>query len=174
MQTARRALAACALLAVLAGCGATVTSPQPPVALGSVEERAARPGPQAPAGELTALGDGLSIAVSAPQSFVPTPSASPSAARAVGFEMTVRNEGSDPYRPTLLSLTAHIGAERTQQIVDSTQGYSGVVGTEEIAPGKSLRFSVAFAVPQEKSSVRVLAKLDPAATASVTVFSGEA
>ncbi|MFC7613378.1 hypothetical protein ACFQV2_06950 [Actinokineospora soli] len=127
-----------------------------------------------PRGELTALGSGLSIAVSAPRSFVPTPSASPAAARAVGFEMTIRNDGAGPYRPTLLALTAHVGANRAQQVVDSTQGYSGMVGTAEIAPGQSMRFSVAFAVPEQKAGVRVVAKPDPAAEVGVTVFHGEA
>lgn len=175
MHTARRALAACAVLAALAGCGAAGSSTPPPsVQPGSADERAARPGTPPPGGELTALGDGVSISVSAPKSFVPTSSASPAAARAVGFEMTVRNEGVDPYRPTLLSLTAHVGADRTQQVVDSTQGYSGIVGTAVISPGQSLRFSVAFAVPADEAEVTVLAKPNPAASAAVTVFDGPA
>lgn len=173
MQTVRLVAAACALVAALAGCGAAESSTPAPDPLGVSDERAARPG--APAGgELTALGAGLSIAVSAPKSFVPTPSASPAAARAVGFEMTVRNDGAGPYRPTLLALSAHVGAAKAPQVVDSTQGYSGLVGTAEIAPGQSLRFSVAFAVPAEKTGVRVVAKPDPAATDGVTVFDGEA
>ncbi|MFC5288993.1 hypothetical protein ACFPM7_18220 [Actinokineospora guangxiensis] len=174
MQTVRRALAACAALAVLAGCGAAEPDAPARAPLGASDERAALPGAAPAGGELTALGDGLTIAVSAPQSFVPTSSASPAVARAVGFEMTVRNEGAAPYRPTLLALTAHVGADKAQQVVDSTQGYGGLVGAEEISPGQSLRFSIAFAAPAQKTGVRVVAKPDPAATAAVTVFDGEA
>ncbi|GGS43157.1 MULTISPECIES: hypothetical protein [Actinokineospora] len=173
MQTARRAAAACALLAALAGCGAAQSSTPPPEQLAPSVERAEPPGSTTQGGALTALGRGLSIAVSAPKSFVPTSSASPAAARAVGFEMTVRNDGDTPYRPTLLALTAHVDSQAVKQVVDSTQGYSGLVGTEEIAPGQSMRFSVAFAVPPEKADVRVVAKPDPAAAVAVTVFDGE-
>jgi hypothetical protein len=174
VQTVRRAAAACALLAVLAGCGAAEPETPARAPLAASDERAALPGAQPAGGELTALGDGLTIAVSAPQSFVPTSSASPASARAVGFEMTVRNEGAAPYRPTLLALTAHVGTAKAQQVVDSTQGYSGLVGAEEIAPGQSLRFSIAFSAPEQKTDVRVVAKPDPAASTAVTVFDGEA
>ncbi|MGW5053427.1 hypothetical protein [Actinokineospora sp. NPDC004072] len=174
MQTVRRAAAACALLAALAGCGAAASSTPTPDRFAPSVERAEPPGATAQGGELTALGDGLSIGVSTPKSFIPTSSASPPAARAVGFEMTVRNDGTAPYRPTLLALTAHVGTQTAKQVVDSTQGYSGLVGTEEIAPGQSMRFSVAFAVPREKAAVRVVARTDPAAPVAVTVFDGEA
>lgn len=173
MQTARRAAVACALLAALAGCGAAESSTPTPDQLVPSTKSLATPGSTTPGGELTALGGGLSIAVSGPKSFVPTPSASPAAARAVGFEMTVRNEGQAPYRPTLLALTAQVGQATAKQVVDSTQGYSGLVDTEEIAPGQSMRFSVAFAVPPGKADVRVVAKPDPAAPVEVTVFDGE-
>ncbi|MGX7827234.1 hypothetical protein ACTG9Q_19310 [Actinokineospora sp. 24-640] len=173
MKTVGRA-AACVLLAVLAGCGAAESSTPTSQPLTSAPERAARPGTIAPGGELTALGGGLSIAVSPPTSFVPTTSATPAAARAVGFEMTVRNDGTGPYQPTLLALRASVEARETRQVVDSTQGYSGLVGAEEIAPGQSVRFSVAFAVPERKADIRVQAKPDPAASVAVTVFDGEA
>lgn len=175
VKTVRRATAACVLLAVLAGCGAAESStPLTSQPLTSAPERAARPGTVVPGGELTALGGGLSIAVSPPTSFVPTAAATPAAARAVGFEMTVRNDSTGPYRPTLLALKATVGAQETKQVVDSTQGYSGLVGAEQIAPGQSVRFSVAFAVPERKADIRVQAKPDPAASVAVTVFDGEA
>ncbi|RLK54042.1 hypothetical protein CLV68_6044 [Actinokineospora cianjurensis] len=166
--------ACCALLVAITGCGsataysATVTAPVPTSAdLAGVSQPTR-------SGEPTALGMGLTITVSAPKSFVPTGSAFPAVSRAVGFEMTVRNDGTSPYSPTLLSLSAVAGGAASRQVVDSAQGYTGAVGAEAVAPGRSTRFLVAFALPPEKASVVVSAQPDPAGAAVVTVFDGQA
>lgn len=174
MKTVAVVAAACASLVWLAGCGGAVSPDAAREGSSATVERARAGLPAPRSGEPTPLGDGLSIAVSQPVSFVPTGNASPAAERAVGFEMTVRNEGVVAYRPTLLALIASAGDEATRQVIDSTQGYSGVVGAAEIAPGRSMRFSVAFAVPPVKTEVRVHARPDPGRPTVVTVFDGVA
>ncbi|MCP2305141.1 hypothetical protein [Actinokineospora globicatena] len=166
----------CALLVAITGCGgataysATVAAAAPsatPTELAGVSQPTR-------SGEPTALGMGLTITVSAPKSFVPTGAAFPAVRRAVGFEMTVRNEGSSPYSPTLLSLSALANGSASRQVIDSAQGYSGAVGTEAVPPGRSTRFLVAFELPPEKVAVVVSAQPDPAGAAVVTVFDGQA
>ncbi|MCG8920050.1 hypothetical protein L6E12_30195 [Actinokineospora sp. PR83] len=173
MKLARLTAAACAALMAVAGCGAndsaTQTSTSPPTTLSDKVARSG--GPASRGGDRTSLGAGLTITVSEAKSFVPTNSASPPAVRAVGFDMAVENDGPAPYKPTLLSLSATANGSATQQVIDSTQGYTGVVGGAEVKPGETLRFSVAFAVPQEKTWVRIGAAPEPGAGSAVTVFS---
>ena len=173
MKLARLTAAACAVLVVAAGCAAddstdTSATSQAP----TLSDKVARSGgPASRGGDRTSLGSGLTITVSSAKSFVPTTSASPSAVRAVGFEISVENDGQEPYRPTRLSLAATANGTPTQQVIDSTQGYTGVVGGPEVKPGDTLRFAVAFAVPVEKTWVHIGALTDPDTGASVTVFS---
>ncbi|MBM7772375.1 hypothetical protein JOD54_002579 [Actinokineospora baliensis] len=176
MKTVAVVAAACALLAATTGCGSATAYSATAVA---VPSSSATPGELARvsptrSGEQIALGNGLTITVSAPKAFVPTGAAFPSVPRAVGFEMTVHNDGSSPYSPTLLSLSAVAGGAASRQVIDSAQGYAGAVGTEDVAPGRSTRFSVAFALPTEKVPVVVTAQPDPAGGAVVTVFDGQA
>ncbi|EWC58574.1 hypothetical protein UO65_6120 [Actinokineospora spheciospongiae] len=174
MKLARLTAAACAALVAVAGCGADDSAPTqaptpPPTTLSDKVARSG--GPASRGGERTSLGSGLTITVSEAKSFVPTNSASPPAVRAVGFDMAVENDGPAPYKPTLLSLSATANGTATQQVIDSTQGYTGVVGGPEVKPGETLRFSVAFAVPQEKTWVHIGAAPEPGAGSAVTVFS---
>ncbi|GLZ41048.1 hypothetical protein [Actinokineospora sp. NBRC 105648] len=174
MKTVGLAGALCALLVVLTGCGGgpayTASADQP--APSTASEELAQSGVPPRSGERRPLGNGLTITLSAPKSFVPADSAYPEAVRAIGFEMTVVNNGTSAYRPTLLSLSAMANGAKTQQVIDSTQGYSGVVGAADVPPGRSTRFSVAFAVPEEKAEVQVSAQPDPAGATMVTVFDG--
>ncbi len=169
------AAASCALLVVLTGCGggpaysATAQHSSP-----TAGEKARAAGPVSRSGDRRELGDGLTIAVSAPKSFVPTASTGSGTPRALGFEMTVENNGTGSYRPTLLSLSAEVNGVVSRQVIDSTQGYTGVVGAADVPPGRSVRFSVAFAVPAEKAAVLVSAQPDPATPTTVTVFSAMA
>ncbi|PPK68950.1 hypothetical protein V5P93_001320 [Actinokineospora auranticolor] len=178
MKTVGLVAATCALLVVLTGCGggaAGSAEPTPAAGATSVTDELARAdSPVTRSGERRPLAEGLTITVSAPKSFVPSASASAGveAKRAVGFEMTVRNDGPALYRSASLSLTAMVNGELTQQVIDSTQGYTGVVGASDVPPGGSMRFSVAFAVPAETVSVLVSAQPDTAGGPSVTVFDG--
>lgn len=168
VKTVGWAAALCALLVLVTGCGSGPAYSEP-AAQSLAASAASNP---SRSGERSPLGDNLSITVSGATSFVPTDSAYPKSPRAVGFDVTVENHGTTAYRPTVLVLTATADGVAARQVIDSTQGYAGMVGDVEIAPGARARFSVAFAVPAERVSVQVSAQPDPASRSMVMVFEG--
>ena len=171
------AAAGCALV-FLAGCGAVPSSdaapaPQPLSASASSTGSASSGEPAArPSGRRT-LGNGLAITVSAPKVFTPTAAAYPRTARAVAFELTIDNLGTDPYRPSQLSVTATSNGAAALQVIDSTQGYTGFLGTDdEVPPGQHIRIPVAFAVPAERAEVDLVVQANATDGGGVTVFHG--
>jgi hypothetical protein len=98
-------------------------------------------------------------------SFTPTDTAYPRAKRAVAIDMEIDNDGSIAFRPAQLSFMATVDGKPAEQVIDSTQGYTGVSGaTEEVAPGQTLRFTVAFGVPDWDCSLVVSVRPDTATT----------
>jgi hypothetical protein len=172
VNTVRPAAVACALL-LLTGCaGAYSDAAQH---LDSPENPAAATSPGAPARNLDRkpLGNGLTITISPPKPFTPTDNAYPETPRAVAFEMTIDNEGATAYRPSRLAVTATCDGATIEQVIDSTQGYAGVVGgTDDVVPGQTMRFAVAFALPNRQVVVRVAVQPDTARDSSVLVFEG--
>lgn len=169
----RLAVAACVLL-VLAACGtARVT-----------EARQAMPGPtpseaveqsdyQGRDGVTRSIDEDVTLSVSAPTSFTPTEEAYPKAVRAVAFELVLDNQSGTVYRPAQLSFVATADGLPVDQIIDSTQGYSGVTGTaDEVLPSQTLRFSVAFGVPQQSCVVRVAVRPEADAANAIPIFDG--
>jgi hypothetical protein len=123
----------------------------------------------------TRLGNGVTLMVSAPRSFTPTDTAYPRAARAVAFDMVIENEGNTAYRPAQLSFVATVNGAVAEQVIDSTQGYTGVVGAiDEVLPNQNLRFAVAFGVPVEPCSVRVEVRPDTVSTDAIPIYDGTA
>lgn len=116
--------------------------------------------------------DGLAIRVSVPKSFTPTRSAYPRVERAVAFELTIDNQGEDVYRTTELSVTATCNGAPAQQVIDSTQGYPGVVATEAVPPGERMRLAIAFAVPVHRSDVRLMVRPRAGDGGRVTLYAG--
>ncbi|WP_051385393.1 hypothetical protein [Actinokineospora inagensis] len=169
MKTVGLAAAACALLAVVTGCGSGPSATATPAAGGDL----ARANTSLRGGEARPLGKGLTLTASAPKPFVPTSGAFPVVSRAVGFEMTVQNDGTAPYAPTLLSLTASTDDGGTKQVIDSAQGYTGVISDDSVQPGRTVHFQVAFAVPTAKTELVITAQPDPAGTEAVIVFDGQ-
>jgi len=77
------------------------------------------------------------------------------------------------YRPSQLSVTATSNGTTALQVKDSTQGYHGFLGTtEDLPPGKNLRVTVAFAVPAERSVMRLLVRPDATDGDEVVVYEG--
>jgi hypothetical protein len=169
----RLAVAACVLL-VLTACGASHTSDE------DMRQALSTPSPTVAAerselanGAAQSLGRGVSLRVSEPTSFTPTDTAYPRAARAVAFELVVANDGDDVYRPAQMSFVATANGAATDQVIDSTQGYTGVVGiVDEVRPDEELRFAVAFAVPAKTCVVRVSVWPDSPEEAAVPIFDG--
>jgi hypothetical protein len=168
---ARLAVVACALL-VLAGCAAghgPDTSPKAPASPTAAAERSEI---KAADDVRKPIGKDLVLTATAPRSFTPTDTAYPRVRRAVAIDMTVDNGGTIGFRAAQLSFSAAVDGTTAEQVIDSTQGYNGVSGaTDEIVPGQSLRFTVAFAVPERTCTVRVTVRPNAGATA-VELYDG--
>jgi hypothetical protein len=117
--------------------------------------------------------DDVTLVVSAPTSFTPTEEAYPKAARAVAFELVIDNRSDTVYRPAQLSFVATVDGVETTQVIDSTQGYSGVAGADdEVLPSQTMRLSVAFRVMEEPCAVRVAVRPESAAASAIPLFDG--
>jgi hypothetical protein len=125
-------------------------------------------------GEQYRFADGIMISVSTPKSFRPSPSAYPHCRRAVAFEIVIRNNGEQPYRLSGLSVSATVGGNVAKQVVDSTQGYSGIVDAgKDVQPSRDVQVTLAFAVPEQPSEMWL--SLRPTASSSVVaVYRGSA
>jgi hypothetical protein len=169
---ARLAVAICALL-VLTGCAVGNSSKAAAKGPASPTVAAERSEIKAATDVRTAIGKGLLLTATAPRSFTPTDTAYPRVHRAVAIDMTVDNSGSVGFRPSQLTFSAAVDGTAAEQVIDSTQGYNGVSGaTDEVVPGQSLRFTVAFAVPDRTCAVRVTMRPDPDAATAVELYDG--
>jgi hypothetical protein len=165
-----------ATVALLSGCGHS--SPSQAAALGARSDSGEFGGvtdPSATIGQRRDLGNGLSVTISSPKSFTPTDTAYPHSVRGIAFDLTIENNSSVAYRPSQLSITATADGDDVAQIIDSTQGYPGSVrAADDVAPGQSLHFAVAFAAPNKTVSLTVSVQPDAAVNTTVTLFSGSA
>jgi len=119
------------------------------------------------------VGRGVTLVVSAPTSFTPTEEAYPKASRAVAFELVIDNKSDTVYRPAQLSFVATADGLPADQVIDSTQGYSGVTdAADEVLPSQTLRFSVAFGVPEHPAAVRVAVRPESTAANAIPIFDG--
>ncbi|MCA1655615.1 MAG: hypothetical protein LC635_04045, partial [Pseudonocardiaceae bacterium] len=163
----------CVLL-VLTACGASPPadahqSVRPPAPTAAAE----RSDHLAKDGVTKSIGNDITLAVSAPTSFTPTDTAYPQADRAVAFELVIDNQSDTIYRPAQLSFVATVDGVATDQVVDSTQGYTGVVGAiDEVLPKQTLRFAIAFGVPNRPCVVRVAVRPESAAANAIPIFDG--
>jgi hypothetical protein len=167
----RLLLACCAVLAAVA-CG---VPKQPGAAPATAGQALVPKGAPGPASGLLSFGaehifaDGVAITVSTPKSFQPSPTAYPHSDRAAAFEIEVRNGGSDPYRLSGLSVTASITGIQAIQVVDSTQGFNGIVDAgKDLSPGRTVRLNLAFAVPTQPAELRLVLRPDTADPISAT------
>lgn len=176
MPIARLAVAACALLVLAgsAGCGAgQMSEATPPTHTASPSVAAERSEYRTSGGIRTSIGKGVALTAAAPTSFTPTDTAYPRAARAVAIDMVIDNGGTIAFRPAQLYFTATVDGAPAKQVIDSTQGYTGVSGaTDEVAPSQSLRFTVAFAVPERTCKIEVSVRPDTAAATTIELYDG--
>lgn len=170
----RLAVAACVLL-VLTACGAGRAGHEVRQGMNtpSVSAAAERSDYKA-RGEVTrSIGEDVTLVVSAPISFTPTQEAYPKATRAVAFELVIDNQSDAVYRPAQLSFVATADGLPTDQVIDTTQGYSGVTGTaDEVLPKQTMRFSVAFGVPEQPCAVRVAVRPATTAESAIPLYDG--
>lgn len=172
MPVVRLAVAACVLL-VLTACGTSGPAREARQSLDAPAPGAAAERSEYLAKVTRTIGDDVTLSVSAPTSFTPTDEAYPKAARAVAFELVIDNRGDTLYRPAQLLFVATAGGQPADQIIDSTQGYSGVTSTDdEVLPRQTMRFSIAFGVPTHQCAVRVAVRPDADAASALPVFDG--
>ncbi|GAA3574661.1 hypothetical protein GCM10022222_69000 [Amycolatopsis ultiminotia] len=172
-RTPKLLLLAC-LLCLVAACG--VNGREGTAAMGAgaaptVPARAAA----APAAVQLQFGtehrfaSGITVSVSPPQSFQPSPAAYPRSARAASFGIEVTNNGADTYRLSRLAVTAHIAGTRAKQVVDATQGLGGIPDADNgLPPGHSAQLTIAFAVPGQAAELTMRLRPSAAAPAVVT------
>ncbi|HEX6358525.1 hypothetical protein [Actinophytocola sp.] len=173
MPVVRLAVAAC-LLVVLTACGAGRVTDEARQSLGPPKPSAAAEQSDylARGGITRSIRDDITLSVSAPTSFTPTEEAYPKATRAVAFELVLHNNSDTVYRAAQLSFVATADGLQADQVIDSTQGYTGVVGTvDEVLPSQTLRFAVAFGVPDQPCVVRVAVR-ESSAASSIPIFDG--
>ncbi|NKQ54817.1 hypothetical protein HFP15_18185 [Amycolatopsis sp. K13G38] len=174
MRAFRRIVPAVALVIGLAACGAQAQD-NAGSAGGSRALQAAAPTPEMVGfGGQYRFSDGITVSVTTPKSFQPSASAYPRSDRGVAFDIVIRNDGDQSYQLSGLSVTATVGGVTAKQLVDSTQGYSGIIDAgKDVPPQRDVRVTLAFAVPSQPSEMRL--SLRPAPTTPVVaVYSGSA
>jgi hypothetical protein len=179
-RTRRHVLAACGLYTTVAfgivACGTpAATDPATgPVPAASVGDTTALPAAAARHRVLDFGGEhrfvnGVAIAVSVPKSFQPGAGAYPQSVRAAAFEVAVRNDGERPYRLSGLSISATVTGTPAKQVVDSTQGFNGIVDAgKDIPPGRTIRLNLAFAVPDRPAELFLVLRPDGAGEDAAT------
>jgi len=110
---------------------------------------------------------GVIISVS-PESFKPSASAYPRSPRGAAFDVQLTNDGDTTYKLSGLTVTATSAGTPVKQVVDTTQGFTGIADAgKDVAPGRSVHVTLAFAVPQEATQLRL--QIRPSATEAAAV-----
>jgi hypothetical protein len=111
---------------------------------------------------------GLTISVGSPKSFKPGPSAYPQSPRGAAFDVQLTNDGATTYKLSGLTVSATTSGSAVKQVVDTTQGFTGITDAgKDVPPGRSVRVTLAFAVPQEPTQLRL--QIRPSATEAAAV-----
>lgn len=111
---------------------------------------------------------GLTISVGSPKSFQPSVSAYPHSPRGAAFDVELTNDGATTYKLSGLTVTATSSGSPVKQVVDTTQGFTGIADAgKDVLPGRSVRVTLAFAVPQEPAQLRL--QIRPSATEPAAV-----
>ena len=111
---------------------------------------------------------GVTISVGSPKSFQPGASAYPRSPRGAAFDVDLTNDGATTYKLSGIMVTATVGGAPVKQIVDTTQGFTGITDAgKDVLPGRSVHFTLAFAVPQDPAQLRL--QIRPSATEAAAV-----
>lgn len=127
-------------------------------------------------GSTRSFPDGLTVTVSRPKQFQPSDMAYPRARRAVSFEVTVDNARGASYQLSNLSITMTADGQPMKQVVDSTQGFTGMGSAERmnIAAGRNVQLNVAFTVPTEPVELEMMVQPDTSRVGPPLTFTGTA
>jgi hypothetical protein len=112
--------------------------------------------------------NGVTISVGSPKSFQPSDSAYPASPRGAAFDVQLTNDGATTYKLSGLTVTATSAGVPVKQVVDTTQGFTGITDAgKDVPPGRSVHVTLAFAVPQEQAQLRL--QIRPSATEPAAV-----
>lgn len=181
MSTRRRLAASCLLLGLLtplAGCGLNASgvpaersvAAAQPAGSGSATPRTSSP---PTFGKPFTYPSGLAITVSRPRAFTPSSTARPRVKHAVAFEVTIVNSTDRAYKLSAISLTASINGRLSTEVIDSTQGYTGLrnAGTD-VPPARKITLLVAFGSAEAPATASLRVQPDPRED-STAEFAGE-
>lgn len=178
MRRPKAVLAVCAAALALSSCAGPQAEHRPQASLSSTPLADQETQPATAANTAINFGSdyrfpsGLVVSVSTPDVFRPSDNAYPRAERAVAFGVVLVNDGEQPYRLSNFSVSAMVDGVETKQVVDTTQGYNGIVDADrDLGPGKSVRLRLAFAVSDERGVIRMIVRPDTSAPEQV-VFRG--
>lgn len=159
MRTGRLAAAAClALVTVLSGCSLNAAGDAATRSAGSSGAPSSDhsfpvndPGPAF--GRTYTFPSGVAVAVAPPRAFTPSKTAYPRSAHAVSFEITIVNGSEASYRLSDIVITATVNGEPSEEIIDSTQGYTGLAdASTDIPASRRVRLLLAFSSPTEPAT----------------------
>lgn len=171
--------AACVLLFGIAGCGAgsaqnAISESSSVADSASSAQARSEVVEEQPFGNRHQFAGGLAVTVSEPRSFTPSPSAFPKADRAVAFDITIRNDSDVPFQLSGMSVLAAVNGTNIRELVDPERGLSGIVDAgADVAPGRAVQVTVAFAVTDDPATLYLTVLPDPAEPA-VARYLGEA
>lgn len=170
MRTPKNILAVCLLLSG-AGCAASPGDHETSPSTGheATPNAIAADGATRDFGDWYHFAGGLSIAVSKPKSFHPSPSAYPRSERGLAFEIAVDNDTREPYQLSGMSARATAGGQPAKQLLDSTQGFTGIAdASQDVPPSHKARVNVAFAAPPQPTQLRLMLRPNVQRPATVT------
>ncbi|MBE8520298.1 hypothetical protein ILP97_22840 [Amycolatopsis sp. H6(2020)] len=169
----RKIMFTAGLLSLAVACGVP-SAHEGTAALGAGGSPAGAGASASPAGNDLRFGadhrfaSGLTISVGSPQSFRPSSSAYPQSPRGAAFDVQLTNDGSTTYKLSGLNVTATAGGAAVKQVVDTTQGFTGITDAgKDVLPGRSVRITLAFAVSREQTQLRL--QIRPSATEAAAV-----
>jgi hypothetical protein len=111
---------------------------------------------------------GLTVSVGSPKSFRPSPSAYPQSPRGAAFDVQLTNNGPTTYKLSGLTVTATSEGAAVKQVVDTTQGFTGITDAgKDVLPGRAVHLTLAFAVPQDQTQLRL--QIRPSATEAAAI-----
>ncbi|MDV7991606.1 hypothetical protein [Rhodococcus sp. IEGM 1374] len=98
-------------------------------------------------GQAFTFNDGLSVGVSAPTPYTPSPSASTSnpGGQFVAFTVTIVNGSPNNYDPALFSASLQSGNTEADQVYDTANDVGGAPSTA-VLPSRESQFTIAFEV----------------------------
>ncbi|GAB3478348.1 hypothetical protein FB471_5561 [Amycolatopsis cihanbeyliensis] len=174
MRTLRPALAAC-LLVVATACTTPAASddasPSSETSESSEYDKRMSTEHTVSFGKDYQFVSGITVAVSEPKSFRPSSAAYPQSDRAVSFDISLYNDGQQPYQLSQLAIEGIVDEQQAKQVVDATQGFNGLnEADKDLPPQRNVRMTVAFAVPPEPTSFCL--RLRPRTGSEAAVYAG--